>query len=139
MRRRQRPCPRRSRLRSRTPRPLTPRPRPASFRMWWRRHEVGAVHAPTSNWNRLVRPADPAVAPLDLARAKSHLRVDSADEDADIQDYLDDAIAAVDGPNGAGLALITQTWRMSLDSWQHGRITIPLRPVQEIVSITYLD
>jgi uncharacterized phiE125 gp8 family phage protein len=100
---------------------------------------MGTAPAPTSNWNRLVRTVDPVGDVLALAAAKSHLRVDSDDENGDIQGYIDDAVAQIDGPNGAGLALLTQTWRMSLDHWHGGRIVVPLRPVQAVLSVTYLD
>lgn len=95
------------------------------------------------NWNRLalVTPPDVTVKVLPLADAKAHLNVDFADDDPKIQAAIDDAVAQVDGPNGIGLALITQTWRLSLDRWphQHRGIVIPLRPVQAIVSVTYTD
>ena len=91
-----------------------------------------------SNWNRLVRTAPPAAAPLSLEAAKAHLEVDTLAFDAKIQGFVDDAVAQIDGPDGAGLALITQTWRLSLDVWAP-EIVIPLRPVQAILGVTYRD
>lgn len=118
------------------------------------------------NWSRLALVTPPAVPPLSLEAAKAHLKVEGGDQDPDIQAKLDDAIAQFDGPRGVGLALITQTWRLSLDHWGmvqdrrhrgggdhqfsalfhadrgHGQrqgIVIPLRPVQSITSITYRD
>lgn len=106
--------------------------------MFGHRHEAVGVRAPASNWNRLVRTGAPETPPIDLVAAKAHLKVETSGEDDTISQIVDDAIAQIDGAKGSGIALITQTWRMSLDHWRDG-IVIPLRPVQAVVSVTYLD
>lgn len=90
------------------------------------------------NWNRLALVTAPAAAPLVLATAKAHLGIDFEDQDGNLQAFIDGAVAEVDGPKGVGLALITQTWRLSLDAWPRA-IAIPLRPVQTVDEITYVD
>lgn len=90
-------------------------------------------------WNRLALVEKPAAPPLTLAAAKQHLRVDGSDDDDDITAAINDAAGYIDGPNGAGLALITQTWELSLPGFGLGPIVIPLWPVQSVETIEYLD
>lgn len=91
------------------------------------------------NWTRLQRTAQAAVPAVTLADAKAHLRVDHDAEDALIAGLVEAATAMVEGPNGAGLALINQTWRLTLDTAWPGTIEIPLGPVQSVASIVYTD
>jgi uncharacterized phiE125 gp8 family phage protein len=95
------------------------------------------------SWDRLTRVAAPAVAPLLLAAAKEHLRVDGSREDDLIQAAIDAAIGCVDGPRGIGVCMIEQTWRLSLDSFHSvdGRrvVEVPLGPVRSIDSVEYVD
>lgn len=103
-----------------------------------------------------------------IADAKYQLRIDPADDDED--DYINTLIDAaqnhVDGRDGIlGRALLTQTWRLNLESFYDprlcyggfngvgaygyypfassllypGEIKIPLPPLQSIGSIKYLD
>ena len=55
----------------------------------------------------------PAVEPLTLAEAKSYLRVDTVDEDDTIAALIAAARLLVEAY--ARRALITQSWRLSLD------------------------
>ncbi len=89
-------------------------------------------------WDRLSRVAAPAVKPLSLEAAKAHLRVEDEDDDALIEALIDAAIAMVDGPKGIGLAMIEQTWLLSLDRFER-TISLPLGPAREIVSVEYVD
>ncbi len=73
----------------------------------------------------------PAEEPVTLAAVKSFLRLTASDED----DLLTTMIAAarlfVEGETG--LALITQTWRITREGWPSGGvITLPLAPVQSL-------
>lgn len=103
----------------------------------------------------LVRTAEPAVQPLTLDEAKRQVRAeDFDDDDADIQAALDTATDWLDGYRGVtGRALITQTWRLYLPHFGHGArrcravwplvdrgpIELPLRPLQSVSAITYVD
>ncbi|MGO1079956.1 head-tail connector protein [Inquilinus sp. CA228] len=62
---------------------------------------------------------------------------------ATIDAYIAAAISHVDGDGWLGRALITQTWDYVLDGFPghgaHACITMPLPPLQEIVSVTYVD
>jgi len=91
-----------------------------------------------NEWSRLVRTVEPAAPVISLAEAKRHLRVLHDDDDADIAELVEVATAAIEGPNGIGVALSPQTWRMSLDQFPC-EITVPLGPVTEISSIAYTD
>ena len=87
---------------------------------------------------RLITP--PAVAPITLALAKQHLRVDHTDDDALIQFYIDGATRRIDGENGwLGRALVTQTWELVLDRFPVNEIKIPLPPLQSVLSVKYDD
>jgi uncharacterized phiE125 gp8 family phage protein len=69
----------------------------------------------------LVTP--PVAAPVSLAEAKAHLRVDFDDEDALISGLIDAATQHLDGWSGVlGRALMPQTWEMSLDRFPAGAI-----------------
>lgn len=91
-----------------------------------------------NEWTRLVRTVAPAAPVISLAEAKRHLRVLHDDDDADITELVEAATAAVEGPNGIGVALTPQTWRLSLDHFPC-EIIIPLGPVTSISSIAYTD
>jgi uncharacterized phiE125 gp8 family phage protein len=48
------------------------------------------------------------------------------------------ATASIEGPNGIGIALSPQTWRLSLDHFPC-EIVVPLGPVTAVTSVTYKD
>src|SRR5690606_35583790 len=95
----------------------------------------------------------PAVLPLTIMDIKKHLRITDDDTEDDLLGaYLVSAVEEIDGV--AGLlqrALITQTWDLKLDgfprmwrksgveSWRLDPIRLPLRPLQEVVSVKYRD
>jgi uncharacterized phiE125 gp8 family phage protein len=88
----------------------------------------------------LVRLVAPPVTPLSLTEVKAHLRVDGTDQDDVIQLYLDAATAHVDGEWGClGRALVTQTWRLTIDTFPCAEIKIPLPPLQSVSSVGYFD
>lgn len=80
---------------------------------------------------------------VSLAQAKSHLKVDAADGDADIQAFIDAAQSLIDGPSGTlGRAVAIQTLELSVpgDAMQGcDGIDLPLPPFVELVSCSYLD
>jgi uncharacterized phiE125 gp8 family phage protein len=91
-----------------------------------------------NEWTRLVRTVPPASPVVSLVEARRHLRVLHDDDDADIEAIIDAAIAAIEGPNGIGIALSPQTWRLSLDHFPC-EIVVPLGPVTAVTSVGYTD
>lgn len=91
-----------------------------------------------NEWTRLVRTVAPASPVVTLAEARRHLRVFHEDDDAEIEMMVAAATAAIEGPNGIGIALGSQTWRLSLDHFPC-EIVVPLGPVISITSIGYTD
>src|SRR5690554_6904374 len=86
----------------------------------------------------LVRVTQPAEEPVTLVEAKTHLRVDATDEDALISSLIASAREHVEAFQLR--ALVTQTWRLSLDRFPRGRvIRLPRPPLQSVTSITYTD
>ena len=82
----------------------------------------------------------PASEPITVDEAKLDLGVIQSADDARITGYITAARSALDGKNGIlGRALMPQTWELVYDSFPTGPITIPLPPLQSIVSIKYLD
>lgn len=89
----------------------------------------------------LKRTSPPAEKAVSLEEAKRQLKVLGDDDDTAIGEYLDTAIAFVDGRDGVlGRALITQSWEYRIHHFPgHGVIRLPLPPLQSVDSITYLD
>lgn len=60
---------------------------------------------------------------------------------ADHDDYLDQLLLAATAAaeKYTGRALLTQTWRLTLDRFPCGEIRLPRPPVQSVTSITYTD
>lgn len=80
----------------------------------------------------------PAAEPVTTAEAKTHLRVDSSDDDTYIDTLVKSARLWVERTNG--LALVTQTWDGSIDAFPRGdRIVVPKYPLVSVSSITYHD
>lgn len=82
----------------------------------------------------------PATEPITTAEAKSHLRVDTADEDP----YIDTLVASARRwvEQVCNRALVTQTWDWTLDRFPMDGallIRLPLAPVSAITSVTYLN
>ena len=69
----------------------------------------------------LILTAAPAVEPVSLADAKAFLRVGHVDEDPLISDLIASARQQIEALTG--LALITQSWRETLDAWPHRRLS----------------
>lgn len=88
-----------------------------------------------------VRTVAPTVSPIsfDDLVTKTHLKVDSADEENIVSLYIDAAVSLLDGWTGIlGRALVQQTWRQDFDDFA-GRLPLPLSPGMGITSITYYD
>lgn len=77
----------------------------------------------------------PASEPITLAETKSHLRLDDTNEDTLLASLIRTAREHLE--RATGLSLITQTWRLYLDSIpEDGVIQIARGPVQTIESLT---
>jgi uncharacterized phiE125 gp8 family phage protein len=88
----------------------------------------------------LILVTPPEAVPISLQEVKAQVRYFEPDEDATIAGYIRSATDYVEA--ASGLRLITQTWAYSVDCWPHrynSYIRLPIAPVQEIVSISYLD
>lgn len=81
----------------------------------------------------------PAIEPLSIEDAKTHLRVTSGDDDVYISSLITAARKHVE--NYTGRALITQTWDLYVDQFPYGSnsIVIPKAPLQSVSAITYVD
>ena len=86
----------------------------------------------------LIEP--PAVEPVSLSDAKAWLRAGHGDEDALIGDLITSARARIESETG--LALITQSWRWTLDAWPTRRLSasgqavnLPIRPLISVEAV----
>lgn len=79
----------------------------------------------------------PAAEPVTLSEFKEHLRVTTSDEDALINGVLVAAVHAVEAR--AGLALMTQQWRQSLDAVPDETVFFPLAPVTSVDAVNVID
>lgn len=90
-------------------------------------------------WTRLTRTIAASDDVVTLAQAKAQLRIYHDDDDALIARLISAAVASIEGPSGIGIAMMAQTWVMSLDGFPAGPIHLPLHPVSSVTSITYRD
>jgi uncharacterized phiE125 gp8 family phage protein len=85
----------------------------------------------------LKRTSEPSVEAVSLSELKAHLRIDHADDDVALASLIKACRQWVE--RDIGRALITQTWRLKLDSWPKTAIVLHHSPVQSVTSITYVD
>ncbi|RUP11117.1 head-tail connector protein [Hyphomicrobium sp.] len=79
----------------------------------------------------LVMTIPPAVEPVSVADAKAHMRIDGDDEDVLIASLLLTSRLHIEV--ALSLALITQSWTITLDRWPPGRdVELPLTPLRSI-------
>lgn len=88
----------------------------------------------------------PASDPISLIEAKDHLRITDTDQDGLLAGYILAAREYVE--NDTHLKLITQTLDYTIDDcWPYvcvrgyyrARIELPIKPVQSVTSVTYID
>ena len=80
----------------------------------------------------------PLGAPVALAVAKAHLRIETADEDELVGELIAAATSHLESETG--LALMTQKWRLCLDAWpRHGPILLARSPVRTVDAVTVYD
>lgn len=78
----------------------------------------------------------PASEPITTAEAKTHLRIDSSDDDTYIDTLIEAARRHVE--SFTNRALITQTWELYLDDFPN-EILLPKPELVSVSSITYTD
>jgi uncharacterized phiE125 gp8 family phage protein len=83
----------------------------------------------------LRRITDAATEPVTTAEAKAHMRITVATEDALIDALIKSVRQACE--NELGRALITQTWKKSLDQFPDA-IELPYPPIIGVTSVYYL-
>lgn len=83
----------------------------------------------------------PSIVPVvTLAEAKSHCRVDHADDDSIINIYIKAAVAYLEGYKGmAGITLGLATWAQYHDAFPYGPLKMLQRPVSTVDKVEYLD
>jgi uncharacterized phiE125 gp8 family phage protein len=86
----------------------------------------------------LLLTSGPALEPVSLDEAKTHLRVDHGEEDVLISSLV--TAARIHLETMLGLAFITQQWNVVLDRWPDTPdMALPLAPVQAITGISLYD
>jgi uncharacterized phiE125 gp8 family phage protein len=86
----------------------------------------------------LKRTVGPTSEPVTLTEAKAHMRVDISDDDTLISSLIQAAREYIE--DATHRALITQTWRLSMDQWPcSDEILLPRPPLASVSSITYTN
>lgn len=87
----------------------------------------------------LVQTVAPASEPVTLAEAKAWLRLEIPDDDDLVAALI--TAAREYAETVTGRALVSQTWRLTLDAFpaDGGGIILPLPPLQSVSSVVYVD
>jgi len=86
----------------------------------------------------LIAPNEtPPAVSLDDAKAQVHADLDDTSEDGLIQSYIVAATMAAE--HELGRALVSQDWTLKLAAFPPGAVELARPPVQQVLSITYLD
>lgn len=89
-------------------------------------------------WDKLELVSGPAIEPITPDEAKAQSLIDSDADDQLLQRLIRTARQTIEGPDGAGIFLVAQTWKLKLDCLPP-EIWIPTGPVLSIDQITYVD
>ena len=89
-------------------------------------------------WASVTVKTPPEALPLTAADLRDRLRIDDPTEDAILGDFLVGAAAEIDGPHGIGVALMAQTWTLTIDKFRPD-IALPGWPITGVAEIRYLD
>lgn len=86
-----------------------------------------------------IKITDATVEPLTLAEAKAHLRVTLVDQQND--DYITSliAVARQAAEDRTQRTLLTTTWRLSLQAFPRGAVTLLKPRIQSVQAIVYID
>jgi uncharacterized phiE125 gp8 family phage protein len=80
----------------------------------------------------------PATEPLSVQEVRDHLRYPvSYGEDALIERWIQSA--RIRAEIETGRQLITATWDVKIDAFPEGELELPYPPVQQVVSVSYVD
>lgn len=86
----------------------------------------------------LVMTSPPGVEPVTVADAKAHMRIDHDSEDVLIASLVLTSRLHIE--TALSLALITQSWMITLDRWPQGPIVeLPLAPLQSVTNVRVRD
>lgn len=86
----------------------------------------------------LVLTSGPAVEPVTVADAKTHMRIDASAEDVLLGSLILTSRLHIEA--ALGLALINQAWMLVLDRWPgDGIVEIPIAPLQAITAVRVRD
>ncbi len=92
-----------------------------------------------THWPSVTVLTAPTGYPVSLQEAKAACRVTHADDDAQILGLIAAAVDEIDGPDGIGIAMLEQSWRLTLDRFPRGMIYVPGWPIASIDSVNYRD
>ena len=89
----------------------------------------------------LNQTAAPSGAPITLAEAKLHCKVDTSDDDTLMTGLIAAVAQHLDGRHAyLGRCLITQSWEFRVHAFpQCGVIELPFPPLQSVESVKYID
>ena len=83
----------------------------------------------------IVLTTPPVIEPVTLDEAKTHLKVDTTDDDTLIGTLISAARAKAEW--NTGRALITQDWTFAADCWPQDNVfELPFPPLQSVTSVT---
>jgi uncharacterized phiE125 gp8 family phage protein len=86
----------------------------------------------------LVMTSGPTSEPITLAEVKAHLRLDGTAEDVYLGSLILTSRLQIEA--ALGLALIAQSWRLTLDDWPaQNTLELPMRPIASVTSISASD
>ena len=87
------------------------------------------------DWLRVTRVTPSSDSILSVEEARIHLRATDESDDAYIESLISTATNFIEGPTGAGVAVLPAQWRLSMDNLPRC-FDIDLCPVQTVDSIT---
>ncbi len=85
----------------------------------------------------LVLITAPTAEPLSRTEAKLHCRIDGTDDDTLVDALI--KTARLMAEQATGRALVTQSWRYTLDCFPAAAINLPRPPLASVQSVKYMD